>query len=274
MTLTARQSDATQLVPRASREALVYLFAVVVFLGAAALTLCLCLSMSGGMEMPGGWTMSMMWMPMAGQTWLTAAIMFLLMWLAMMVAMMLPSALPTIILYRRVLHFRRERQVALATLLLGGGYFTVWLGFGAVAYAAGLIAAWATMRWDVASRAVPVMSGIALIISGLFQFTRWKISCLRHCRDPMHFLASHLFPGPTGGWKLGLHHGVFCAACCWGLMLSQLALGVMNIAIMVIVAVVIALEKLVPGDQWIVRTVGVSFIGGGLLLIGRSLMGL
>jgi predicted metal-binding membrane protein len=270
VTVTAPEPVASQTVPRASREARVYLFAIVVFLAAAALTLYLCHTMSGGMEMPGGWTMSMMWMPMAGQGWLTAALMFLLMWLAMMVAMMLPSALPTIILYRRVLHFRRERHVVLATSLMSVGYFIVWLAFGAVAYGAGIAAAWATMRWDAASRAVPAMSGVALIVCGVFQFTPWKMSCLRHCRDPLHFLASHLSPGPIGGWKLGLHHGIFCAACCWGLMLIQLSLGIMNLAVMVIVAAVIALEKLVPRSEWIVWTVGGSATAGGLLLLFKA----
>jgi predicted metal-binding membrane protein len=46
------------------------------------------------MEMPGGWTMSMMWMRMPGQTWFASALSFQSMWLAMMVTMMMPSALP------------------------------------------------------------------------------------------------------------------------------------------------------------------------------------
>src|SRR6476619_6005379 len=71
------------------------------FLGASALifalgvaaTLLICTSMSAveGMPMPGGWTMSMAWMPMPGQSPLGAAASFLGMWLAMMAAMMLPS---------------------------------------------------------------------------------------------------------------------------------------------------------------------------------------
>jgi hypothetical protein len=42
------------------------------------------------MPMPGGWTMSMAWMRMPGQTWPGAAASFLGMWVVMMVAMMLP----------------------------------------------------------------------------------------------------------------------------------------------------------------------------------------
>lgn len=251
---------------------MVYLLATLVFLASAGATLWFCRSMAGGMQMPGGWTMSMMWMTMPGQTWATAAGMFLIMWLAMMVAMMLPSALPTMIIYRRVLRFRNEPRATLATALMGCAYFLVWLGFGAAAYVAGVGAARATMRWDAASRAVPVLSGAALIACGLFQFTRWKISCLRHCRDSLHFIACHLSPGARGGWRLGLHHGLFCAACCSGLMLIQLVLGVMNLTVMVVLAAVIALEKLIPRSEWIVRTVGALSIGGGLLLIGRSIV--
>ncbi len=41
--------------------------------------------------MPGGWTMSMTWMRMPGQTWAGAATTFLGIWVVMMVAMMMPS---------------------------------------------------------------------------------------------------------------------------------------------------------------------------------------
>ena len=50
--------------------------------------------------MPGGWTMSMAWMRMPGQTWLGFAASFLGMWVAMMVAMMLPSLVPMLWRYR------------------------------------------------------------------------------------------------------------------------------------------------------------------------------
>src|SRR5216684_955245 len=46
------------------------------FMASAAGTIVLCRSMSGGMAMPGGWTMSMAWMRMPAQTWLVAAAYF------------------------------------------------------------------------------------------------------------------------------------------------------------------------------------------------------
>src|SRR5207253_1039097 len=56
------------------------------FAASAALTTLWCASMSamGEMPMPGGWTMSMAWMRMSGQTWPGAAASFLGMWVVMM----------------------------------------------------------------------------------------------------------------------------------------------------------------------------------------------
>src|SRR5215469_10319373 len=73
-----------------------------VFAASAVVTIVWCASMSAmnGMPMPGGWTMSMAWMRMPGQTWLGAAASFIAMWAVMMVAMMLPSLVPTLWRYR------------------------------------------------------------------------------------------------------------------------------------------------------------------------------
>ena len=72
------------------------------FAASAAVTIVWCASMSamGEMAMPGGWTMSMAWMRMPGQTWPGAAASFLGMWVVMMVAMMLPSLVPMLWRYR------------------------------------------------------------------------------------------------------------------------------------------------------------------------------
>jgi hypothetical protein len=66
----------------------------VLFAGSVAVMIMWCASISGGMPMPGGWMMSMMWRPMCGQTWSVVAASFLGMWSVMMVAMMLPSLVP------------------------------------------------------------------------------------------------------------------------------------------------------------------------------------
>ena len=98
--------------------------ALLVFACAAGATLYFSQSMSGGMPMPGNWTMEMMWMPMGGA--FRAAGMFTIMWAAMMIAMMLPSTMPILLLYRRAATFRGEKHVGQATFAVGSGYFLIW----------------------------------------------------------------------------------------------------------------------------------------------------
>jgi predicted metal-binding membrane protein len=258
----------------AAGERVLYAAAVAVFVFCAWLTWHFCTSMGGDMDMPmpGGWTMSGMWMRMPGQTWAGATVMFLAMWVAMMVAMMLPSALPMVVIYRRAAAFRNDGRADLCAALLVCGYFAVWAALGLFAYVAGMFAADAAMRWTPVSRAVPPACGAALVLCGIFQLTPMKSACLRHCRDPLGLVACHLGGGPVAAWRLGIHHGLFCAACCWALMVIQLVLGIMSIPVMVAVAAVIALEKLIPRGEWVARLTGVAAIGGGLVWIAKVLL--
>src|ERR1043166_1760566 len=119
---------------------------VLAFVAGGSATAYFCRSMCCEMEMPGGWTMSMMWMRMPGQTWFASAIGFLFMWLAMMVAMMMPSALPT---------FLKTRRPWASLCSMTSGYFVVWLANGVGIYALGVAFAAAAMRWETFSRIVP-----------------------------------------------------------------------------------------------------------------------
>src|ERR671937_2947229 len=100
------------------------------FAASATATIVWCASMSGGMPMPGGLTMSMAWMRMPGQTWPAAAASFLGMWLVMMVAMMLPSLLPMLWRYRQAVGGTGETRLGRLTALVGVGYMFVWTLFG------------------------------------------------------------------------------------------------------------------------------------------------
>jgi len=51
------------------------------------------------------------------------------------------------------------------------------------------------------------------------------------------------FRGPARDLRVGVHHGAYCVACCWGLMIVLIAVGAMNIAVMAALAVVILIEK-------------------------------
>src|SRR6202022_4683920 len=115
---------------RASQRAFFGVSALL-FAGSAAVTIVWCASMSamGEMPVPGGWTMSMTWMRMPGQTWPGAAASFLGMWVVMMVAMMLPSLVPMLWRYRQVIGRSGETRLGRLTALVGVGYFFVWSVF-------------------------------------------------------------------------------------------------------------------------------------------------
>jgi predicted metal-binding membrane protein len=240
------------------------------FLLATAYTLYAAHGMPGGMEMPGGWTMPMMWMVMPGQSVAGSAVVFLLMWQAMMIAMMLPSSWPMLELYSRVARHTGQRQPMLNTILAGAGYFTVWGAFGAIAFVAGFEVSRAAMFSAQLSHGIPAAAGVSLVLSGVWQLTPLKQACLKHCREPLLFLGHAYKPGAWGGFRVGLHHGAFCAACCWALMVMQMILGVMSIAVMAGVAAIIATEKLWTRGPLLARMVGAICIVAGIVLVVRS----
>src|SRR5207237_9514424 len=97
------------------------------FLASAAATVHWSRSMAGGMAMPGGWTLAMVWMAMPGETWAGSAGRFVAMWRVMMVAMMLPLLLPILA------HFPRNGLAAPA----GVAYISVLARFCAAVYRRG-----------------------------------------------------------------------------------------------------------------------------------------
>lgn len=239
------------------------------FVLAAAYTLYVALHMSGGMKMSGNWTMPMMWMLMPGQSLAGAAATFLLMWQAMMIAMMLPSSWPMLELYARVARHAEHERPLLDTLAVAASYFAVWGAFGCLAFVIGIEISNAAMASVQMSRWIPGSAGVALILAGVWQLTPLKLACLKHCREPLIFLGHTYRRGTWGAVRVGLHHGAFCAACCWSLMAMQLLLGVMNLAVMIAIAAIIAIEKLWRRGPMLARLVGVASIGAGVFLLLR-----
>jgi len=235
---------------------------VLAFAAGVSATAYFCRSMCCEMEMPGGWTMSTMWMRMPGQTWAASAASFLLMWLAMMVAMMMPSALPMFLDTRRSLVETKVANTPAFLTLMAAGYFAIWLAVGAVIYALGIAFAATAMRSEVFSRAVPLLSGASLVAAGAIQFTRWKMTHLLRCRSPYGCPIS--CPQHETSFRLGCKQGAACCVCCAAPMTIQLTLGIMNPLVMIVVAMVIAAEKLLPRPAIVARLVGISAIITGL----------
>ena len=245
--------------------------AALLFVASAAVTIVWCASMSSmrGMPMPGGWTMTMAWMRMPEQTWPGAAASFLGMWTVMMVAMMLPSLVPMLRRYREAVRGMGEGRLGRLTMLVAAGYFVVWTLVGVAAYPLGVALNELAMRQPAVSRLVPIMAGVAVLISGALQLTQWKARHLSCCRvNPGMVLT--LRTDAASAWRHGMRLGFHCTSCCAGLMLILLVLGVMNLGVMAVVAVAITAERLAPAGEPMVRGIGGVAIAAGLLLIVRA----
>jgi predicted metal-binding membrane protein len=233
------------------------------FAASAAITVVWCASMSamGEMPMPGGWTMSMAWMRMPGQTWLGAAASFLGMWIVMMVAMMLPSLAQML--------WRDRPALGWMTALVGVGYFFVWTAFGMVAFPLGVALAEIEMHVPALARAVPIAVSVVILIAGALQFTAWKAHHLSCCREAPGL--GHTLSADAGtAWRHGLRLGLHCNYCCAGLTAILLAIGVMDLRAMAVVTAAITVERLAPAGERVAQAVGAVVIGTGLFLIARA----
>jgi predicted metal-binding membrane protein len=241
------------------------------FAASAAVTIVRCPSMSamGEMPMPGGWTMSMAWLRMPGQTWPGAATSFLGMWVVMMVAMMLPSLVPMLWRYRQAVGRTGETRLGRLTGLVGAGYFFVWTVFGVAAFPLGVALAAIEMQQPALARAVPIAVGVVVLIAGTLQFTAWKVRHLVCCREAPG--RARTLPADAGtAWRHGLSLGLHCSQCCAGLMAILLVIGVMDLRAMAVVAAAITIERLAPSGERVARAAGAVVIGAGLFLIARA----
>jgi predicted metal-binding membrane protein len=240
------------------------------FVASAAVTIYVCRSMSGAMPMPGGWTMSMAWMRMAGQTRAAAAASFMGMWAVMMLAMMLPSLMPMLLRYRRAIRGQAGGHLGTATTIAAAGYFGAWIVLGAVVYPVGVSLTAVTMQWPVLMRLVPVATGIVLLLAGMVQLTSWKARQLRLCRDASG-CGSRSAAGVTV-WQHGLRLGVDCVLCCAAFMSVLLVTDVMSLTNMAVITVAITLERVARNPEVIARVFGVAIMGFGLLTIVRQVI--
>jgi predicted metal-binding membrane protein len=182
-------------------------------------------------------------------------------WVVMMAAMMFPSLAPTVALYARMTTDR------LAPLLFAAGYLVVWAAAGVTAFTvarAGGAIAGDVLAWDSAGRWV---AGATLLVAAAYELTPLKDVCLAKCRSPLGFLLGAWRGGRAGALQMGARHGAWCVGCCWALMASLFALGIMSIVWMAFVAAIIAAEKTLPWRR--VATYGTAWL---LLALGLLLL--
>jgi predicted metal-binding membrane protein len=199
-------------------------------------------------------------------------------WAVMMAAMMLPSLVPMAGAYAR----RARGGAALVTprslvgtTLFVAGYLFAWILTGFVAWALFEVVSsldLGFLAWDDGGRYV---AGAVIGGAALYELTPMKKECLRHCRD-RELLVADWREGSDGAVRMGLGQGAYCVGSSWALMAALFALGVMSITWMVVIAALIAVEKLLP---WREPATGVTvavllFLAAGVAFFPGDLPGL
>jgi predicted metal-binding membrane protein len=188
---------------------------------------------------------------------------FLSVWVVMMAAMMFPSIAPTIALYSRMMRQRSPWQPIAFT----AGYIATWTAAGVVAFTIGGAAGYLDgdlFAWDRAGRWV---AAATLLLAAIYQLTPLKDVCLGKCRSPLGLLLGSWRDGAWGAFRMGTTNGGWCVGCCWALMASLFALGVMSVAWMAVIAGAIAIEKLLPWRRTATYGVAAVLLGLGILVL-------
>ena len=187
---------------------------------------------------------------------------FLGVWVVMMAAMMFPSVAPTVALYSRM----GGERTPFSALVFAAGYLVTWTGAGVLAFSiafGGHRLAGDVLIWDRAGRWV---AGGTLVLAAVYELTPLKDICLGKCRSPLGLLLRHWSGGRSGAVRMGMRNGAWCVGCCWALMASLFALGVMSITWMAVVAGLIAAEKTVPWRRVAIYATAAILLALGVLL--------
>ena len=158
---------------------------------------------------------------------------FVAVWMSMMAAMMLPGAAPAVL--RRAHDSGRMRAVPLFV----GSYLAVWILIGVVVYAL------YQPHGSLAAGAVAIAAGV-YELTPLKRHFRWR------CRESV---------------RSGFEFGLYCVGSSIGLMLMLVALGVMSVTWMVVIAVLILAQKLLPAKAAIDVPLALAIVGLGILIV-------
>jgi len=123
---------------------------------------------------------------------------------------------------------------------VGAAYFLVWTVFGMAVHPLGIALATIEMQHPALARAVPMATGVVVVLGGALQLTDWKARHLACCSEtPAHGLAADT----ETAWRHGLRLGLHCSRCCAGLVAVLLVVGVMDLRVMALVTGAITVER-------------------------------
>jgi predicted metal-binding membrane protein len=191
---------------------------------------------------------------------------YITVWVVMMAAMMFPSIAPMVLIYARVAKTRQARGLGGSTGLFVAGYLVTWSAFGLATYALFALVDSADLDFLAWDRAGRYLAGGVLLAAAIYQLTPAKDACLRRCRGPLEFVLDRWRDGGAGALRMGIEHGAWCVGCCWALMASLFALGLMSVPWMAFIAALIAAEKTLPWRR------GATYGTAAILLVLALLM--
>ncbi len=219
--------------------------------------------MYGTMTGPSAWMMTPVWD-------VRHVALLCAMWTVMMIGMMVPSAAPTLLLYAGVMRRSADgERAALRVYPMAAGYVLVWFGFSVAATLLQRALSTMLLLSPMMTLASPLAAGLLLIATALYQLTPLKRSCLDSCRSPITFITTHMKPGASGAFRLGMEHGLYCLGCCWALMLLLFAGGVMNLLVIAALMAFVLVEKLAPFGAYTARLGAVVLIGAAAWILAR-----
>jgi len=209
-------------------------------------------------------------MPMTPEWTATDFVLLFFMWLVMMVAMMTPSVAPLILIFAKVNRQRKqEDRPFVSAVYLMTGYFLVWAIFSLAATSLQWWLQQVSLLNPEMKTTSKILGSIILIMTGIFQFTPLKQTCLKYCRTPLGFVLQHWKGGKTGALKMGIENGFYCVGCCWMLMVLLFVAGIMNLLWVALIALFVLVEKVSPSVKWIPYVAGFVLISYGILLLIR-----
>ena len=189
-----------------------------------------------------------------------------LLWFSMMATMMVPAVWPWVRAFHRF--GGGHGSEAGGTARFASGYLLAWLGYAVgAAFLQRALQGMALMA-TAGDVVVPWLGAVIFLVAGVYQFAPLKRACLTHCRTPLGYFLTRWLDGPAGAVRMGLHHGLFCIGCCWALMATAFAVGVMNAWWMVALGVLAFVEQIAPHGEMLRRGLGVVFLVAGIWGLG------
>ena len=207
------------------------------------------------------------WMELCGQVnGFEDMISLFLMWVIMSGAMMMPTLVPTLRTYQDMIY--SGAGTSFGFILITCGFLTIWFAYSMVIATFQAFLTEQNLLNNNGQFTLAIASNFVLVLTGLYQFSKFKNACASKCRAPLIFFMEFWGPEHLQSFKMGLRLGASCLGCCWMLMLLAFVGGTMNLAFMGLATFIMVLEKLPKLGDYVSRPLGYILIAtAGLNLV-------